>query len=311
LTLGANGPHKPGRLTKLRNWLTVPEAARYLALVFGEDVTEADILRFGLDGQLKLAVRFVNFTQAIRHREPTEAETRDLRELSQRIRADFKAARDVGPRPKPPREVGPRPKPPLEETARSPEQQEDEPIVTLRDEVYDLPMIGGERHDVEHEYQRLTGGPEVTLIDLEGPFVDASDGTRFALRDRLPKEIQTADGPVVTDGSWYPPGRLPDDSVLVVRTAALRELETRVVDSTEPSSDSIGRPLKERERATLLTIIAALAESAGIDVSKPSKAAVAIETLTIAKDARVSARTVEDHLKNIPDALERRGKLSS
>ena len=53
--------------------------------------------------------------------------------------------------------------------------------------------------------------------------------------------------------------------------------------STMPTSRQLGK----RERATLLTIIAALAEHAGIDVSKPSRAAAAIEALTIAKGARV------------------------
>lgn len=84
-----------------------------------------------------------------------------------------------------------------------------------------------------------------------------------------------------------------------------------LVDSTKPSADAIDKRLGGRERATLLTIIAALAEKAGIDVSKPSKAGVAIEALTIEKGARVAARTVEDHLKLIPDALERKGKTSA
>jgi integrase len=62
----------------------------------------------------------------------------------------------------------------------------------------------------------------------------------------------------------------------------------------------------ERERATLLTIIAALARSAGIDVSKPGTAGATIEGLTIDLGARVARRTVIHHLNRIPDALERR-----
>ena len=49
-----------------------------------------------------------------------------------------------------------------------------------------------------------------------------------------------------------------------------------------------------------MTIIAALAKRAGIDVAKPSKAADSIEALTTDIGARVAARTVEDHLKRIP-----------
>jgi hypothetical protein len=47
---------------------------------------------------------------------------------------------------------------------------------------------------------------------------------------------------------------------------------------------------------------------ADIDVAKPSKAAVAIESQTIRMGARVSDRTIEDHLKRIPAALEDREK---
>ena len=48
------------KLLKLKDWLTVPETARHLSILFGEDVTEAHVLRFALDGYLALSVRFVN-----------------------------------------------------------------------------------------------------------------------------------------------------------------------------------------------------------------------------------------------------------
>jgi hypothetical protein len=51
-------------LLKLREWLTVPEAARHLSALFGEDVTEADILRLALDGHLTLSVYFLNAATA-------------------------------------------------------------------------------------------------------------------------------------------------------------------------------------------------------------------------------------------------------
>jgi hypothetical protein len=71
------------------------------------------------------------------------------------------------------------------------------------------------------------------------------------------------------------------------------------------------KPLATKERATLLTIIAALAEEAKIDISKPSKAARLIENLTERTGARVAARTIEEHLKKIPDALENRASTTS
>jgi hypothetical protein len=50
---------KPSKLTKLKEWLTVPDAARYLSALFDETVNDADVLRLALDGHLKLSVRFL------------------------------------------------------------------------------------------------------------------------------------------------------------------------------------------------------------------------------------------------------------
>ena len=71
------------------------------------------------------------------------------------------------------------------------------------------------------------------------------------------------------------------------------------------------KPLGTRERDTLLTIIAVLAKAAKVDLDnyrKPGKAAGYIEGLTDDFGAHVSKRTIEDHLKKIPDALTTRKK---
>ncbi|MDO9269313.1 MAG: hypothetical protein Q7T96_09400 [Methylobacter sp.] len=54
--------HKPtpSKLFKLKKWLTLPESARHLSGVCGETVTEADILQLALEGQLKISVNLVN-----------------------------------------------------------------------------------------------------------------------------------------------------------------------------------------------------------------------------------------------------------
>jgi hypothetical protein len=52
------------RLLKLKDLLTVPDAARHLSILFGEDVSEADVLRLALDGHLTLSVHFVNHATA-------------------------------------------------------------------------------------------------------------------------------------------------------------------------------------------------------------------------------------------------------
>lgn len=79
--------------------------------------------------------------------------------------------------------------------------------------------------------------------------------------------------------------------------------ENSITGNASITEDS---PLKERERTTLLTLIAALCDHARLDITKPSKAAGAIEDLTVRIGARVSARAIEEHLKRIPVALQKR-----
>ena len=154
---------------KLKAWLTVPEAACHLALVFGEDVTEADILRFGLDGHLKLSVRFGHGVTAVRYRERTDAERREFKEDFDRRLAAAKAAGV-----------------PFQKRVLTPEQEkqreeEEEKIVFLGEETYDLPLVGGERIDVRNQHRVLTGGQEEHLISLDGTFVETEDGIRLQI----------------------------------------------------------------------------------------------------------------------------------
>ena len=303
MTPRSSGASASTRLKKLRAWLTISETANYLTLVFAEVVTEADVLRLGLDGQLKLSVQFVNQAYAKRYCPPTEEDMRAVREHMERRIAEVAAARAAG-----------LPIPPSTKRVLTPEQraqrEENGRVFTLdQAEIYDLPMIGGERLEVEHAFQQMTGGPEVTLINIDGPFVDTEDGTRLQIQERFDKERLKE--PYYSPSNFYPADGLPDGHVLVVRTSVLLDFYQRVLgDSVDARLDPLDKPLEERERATLLTIIGALASHANLDTSKPSKAAQIIEGLTQDVGARVAARTIENHLKRIREALERRAGIS-
>jgi hypothetical protein len=130
--------------------------------------------------------------------------------------------------------------------------------------VWDLPMIGAEYIDIEHRWQQLTGGPTVTLQFLDGTFVERDDGAMCQLQSRFGAEFQVAlmeeldkliqavarnnlskekmeelllhhqeerkkcieqKNPRPCDEDYYPAGGLPEDSVLVIRTDALRQFE--------------------------------------------------------------------------------------
>jgi hypothetical protein len=50
---------KSSKLLEYKGWLNLPEVAKYLSGVCEEEVSEADILRFALNGRLKLSVYFI------------------------------------------------------------------------------------------------------------------------------------------------------------------------------------------------------------------------------------------------------------
>jgi hypothetical protein len=316
------------KLFRLKDWVTLPSAAEHLSSIFNESVSVADILQLGLDGHLQLSVNFVNKVRARLGKAVPVSEARlvafsktngelsgpvnipDLR-VSDELPSDIAERVNLGSIVLTIQGIDIGNEQILELT---------EEIKTLED-IWDLPMIGAERLDVEHMFQRETDGPEVTLISLNGAFVARPNGDFCQLREHFPQDgYDSGKTPLpIKDGvqtntalpgkkprsiddadSYYPAPGLPKDSVIVVRTSALADLANRV------SGHSLDRPLAERERATLLTIIAALAKSAKIDWRQPSKAGLAIEKLTIDLDAAVSVRTIEEHLKRIPDALERR-----
>lgn len=290
----------PSKLLRFKEWLTVPEAAKHLSAICEEEVSEADVLRLALDGHLKLSVNFVNHTYAkqgnvVPYREARRSHYQTI--LDKKDVSDFfgknMAADSVE----------------LEEKLSDDELNQHlaalssffdisiEDILHRSDEgtvegiyigkgrvlefekenvrsipgVWDLPMIGGERLDVEHKWQGLTGGPAVTLQNLEGAFVEGSDGVMCQLREsfdqneyhpgskaQLKKIKQIIASNNINEeeaeellerhkedrkkyleykekkphyDDYYPAAGLPQDSVLVVRTEALREFEQLISEN--------------------------------------------------------------------------------
>lgn len=287
------------KLLQLKRWLTVPEAARHLCNLFEEEVSEADVLRLALDGHLTLSVNFVNHGKG---RCGPVVPEEDAKRFEIPIRpGDFPRLGmldgDVG------WFVGVEGLPLGDGRVFEPVEE----VVTLEG-IWDLTMRGAERLDVEHQYQLLTGGPAVDLVCLDGVLLCQPDGphcqvqAHFEANEYFSRE--KLQSPWGHPDNFYPAGKLPDDAVFVVRTAEVQ----RLVNSLNGRDSSGDKPLERRERTTLLVLIAALAKLAKVDVAKPSSAAAAIESETERMGARVAARTIENHLKLIPDALEARGQ---
>lgn len=151
--------------------------------------------------------------------------------------------------------------------------------VSSIDGVWDLSMVGGERLDIEHLYQMITNGPEVTLTCLEGAFVERQDNLICELQtdfddnefqkgskaqlDELKKHtaINNLDKKKAQNilekykkdreeylksrekcnrsDNYFPAGGLPEDSVLVVRTQAIMALQRKLSDEGSPFDESL------------------------------------------------------------------------
>ena len=66
------------------------------------------------------------------------------------------------------------------------------------------------------------------------------------------------------------------------------------------------KPLRTRERNTLLALVGVLCKEAGIDWKKPAAAAAAIKLAAEQMEIRIGESTIEEHLKRVPSALEAR-----
>lgn len=274
------------KLLKLRDWLSVPEAARHLSILLGDEVTEAHVLRFALDGRLTLSVDFVNATPARSGKviTPADAKKKIIKTSSSK---SYSSINDVN--------LG------------------DGRVISFGDftfieGVWDLAMIGAEVKSVEYKYRLLTDGLSVSCCDRNGLLVTRPDGTCGQLLQGISDDEEFNTWKFVYGTTYdlphvYPAQSFPSNAILVVRTSALQDLVSLM---SEPEL-ARQRPVGQRERNTLLVIIAALAELNGIDVKRPSKAAMEIESATIRKGARISARAIENHLRRIPGALERTG----
>lgn len=279
---------------RLKRWVSILEAATYLSTVLEENVTEADVLLMALDGHLELALQLPNGAYAKRLERVNEQEVEYITVPS------LVGAGTV---------TFPKNGPLFKDKDGTFHQVLRDTIYQLENDLWALRIYGGARLDIEHRFHLLTGGPEVTLVNLDGDvFVDDTRGNLYQLyehfednesfpRDKLKTPYNHTD-------NYYPAGGIPKDSVLVVLTSELARFEASLSE-TEAAQE---KPLGTTERTSLLTIIAALAKAAGIDISKPSKAALSIESLTDQIKAPVAKRTIEEHLKRIPDALERRIK---
>lgn len=239
------------KLYKLREWLIIEEAAKHLSTVLGEPVSAADLFRLALDNHLTLSVNLVNHAQ-VKLGTVTPFKDVPIVEFPLPLRGD------------PPGEVSRIPMGMLIEDVD--EVADDTRFVCFDDDVvsidgiWDLPMRGAERIDIEHAFQQLTGGPPVELINMDGTFLVDPDGQWVSLQEDLPqREPAPPRGSRQTTGDrTMPANGLPPGSVLVVRTRALTEFVSKLLAMDAPPT-TLKTPIGARERDTLLKLLIGMA----------------------------------------------------
>jgi hypothetical protein len=228
------------KIFKFKPWFTLPEVAKHLSGVFGEEVTEANILRFALDGHLKLSVLFTNNTCA---------------KLGRLITIDSveKLLKEAKVMP-----------------TLVPIYNEDgdhvyfENKIEVINDVWDLTMFGNERQSLEVEWEHLTRFP----TEIYQPFRHETKGHETYLGAVVSKsdvfaQLQVSKASSIdfeeqskfVDGyrsraeheNFCPSLNLPSSSILVVRKEALREFE-QLIDDNDTEKTTATKPHGNAER---------------------------------------------------------------
>lgn len=317
------------KLFRLKEWLTLDEAAAHISNVLGEPATVADLYRFALDGHLTLSVDFVNHTQA---RKGKMVKTEDVQiYLMECMPLSNEKLAEPIPMP-------------INNEIRVSEDNWislEKPVLAI-DGIWDLTMVGAEKLDIEHEYQRLTSGLEVTLVAIDGVFVQQDDvvcqlqtdyddneyqkgskaqkkdmerylasnelskdeksniRTKFkAHRDEYLKERK--DKP--REENYFPSGGLAEhDYALVVRTQEITRFIQSLEDTPAPE-----KPLTSKERNSLLVLIGALCKEVEIDPNQRGVAS-SLVAMTEILGAPLTDDTIRKILNQIDEAVLARNK---
>lgn len=260
------------KLYKLKKWLKLDEAAEHLSIIFGEEVTEADLLQFAVDGHLQMSIFLADGCQGRRGKFIPV----DQAPYTEMLMPFGGTSRKYGGK--------------LFGNLVLMFEEE----ITNLEGVYDLSMYGSERNDLERRYQASAGLPSsertsffhgailksgndywsVQLRDDDDPLIEGSSAQLDALLQVLSDdeikqgriaELEQAHKPKRDKFSEerlrrpyferFRRARLPGGSVFVVRTPCLNKF----VESLDTDKPDKTIPISTRERDTLLKLLIGMA----------------------------------------------------
>ncbi|HDY96922.1 MAG TPA: hypothetical protein ENH72_00385 [Pseudomonas sabulinigri] len=198
------------RLLTQKSYVAVAEAAKHLSAAVGEEITEADVLQLGLEGQLTLSVYFV--TEA--HGWPSLVLPAPSKEQTPEARIEIVQAKKEA------KAANTHLKTTTCDNLQASHSIDGKHIFLSRPEqvilkgVWDLAMIGGELDFVNNNHMRELGRPEIELSLDHILVVDHAASTFFTLVGWKPYD----------GGHFSPIVHMPQDAFLVVRTKNLATL---------------------------------------------------------------------------------------
>jgi len=196
------------KLIKFKEWLTIEETAKYLSNKWSEPVTEADVLKLGLDKHLKLSVNFVNsvpakkgkivsYLEAKRSHKVSLFSKKDVDDFFHSVSFEFDLEKETdGSIQLAVNAMSNYLVIPPDEILHGLEQgsidgisignglilELDSSIINIEG-VCDLPMIGSELLDVSWRYHLDALGVETNGIKLDGTFVSDNDNIMYQIQD--------------------------------------------------------------------------------------------------------------------------------
>lgn len=217
------------KLFKIKEWITVPDAAKNLSVTLGEEVTEIDVLHLALEGKLSLSVRVSSQIPA------------KMAQIVQSIPEDVHGQGHFA-------------------TFDGILTVTDDQIVMI-DGLFDMqPQTFANRNAMENAYRRvlglemmeIKGVDEIILIDKNGllyvPQILLADNRISATKEELTCDFISRK---IARECYFDAQEIGTECALVVRTSALREFEKSISDQPAPAV---------RDESLLAVIAALLAQ---------------------------------------------------
>lgn len=230
------------KLFKLKEWVTLPDAAKYLSLTLAEEVSEVDLLRLVLDKHLTLSVLFVN---------SVPAKEGKIIPLSEVLFKEVPSIIDENVKIK------------LSDSKEYiNEYTKDKFYIKLEDRVfllrgiYDIPLIGNDRVHIERIYYEQINKTELDYICLDGAFVECGNviyQVQEYFEDGFIKEMRERENHSRND-EYFPAGGLPDDAALVFRTNVLREFVESLSEKQQKSNKTAETVTKNNLMKMIITM---------------------------------------------------------